>query len=252
MSKSERTSEETPTSHDSRISQIQTHWSLVLEAKQAQSGVHMAARGRLAMRYCRAIVRYLTVMIGNPEEAEDVAQDLMVRFLDGMLMNADPSRGRLRDYIKTIAINAARTYLKRKDAGRQKQVSTENAADVAAAEDVEWEACLRTDYLTTGMESLTAYERSTGKPYASLLEWRTANSFADSGEMARFLERRTGTSVSTSNARKLLQRAREKLAEGIVEEVRARLPENHRTAEEVQEQLAAVGLLEICSSVIRR
>src|SRR5262249_23128338 len=66
--------------------------------------------------YAPAIVRYLEALLKDPHDAEEVAQDFLLRVHQQGLRNATPERGRFRDYLKKAVRNAALNFLRSKHA----------------------------------------------------------------------------------------------------------------------------------------
>jgi DNA-directed RNA polymerase specialized sigma24 family protein len=240
----------------SHISRINTHWSIVMQAGKSRSDLAGAlARAELVSRYSGAVFRYLKRILKNADDAEDIAQDIAVKILNGALAAADPGKGRFRDYVKTIVINAARTHESKraKQNAKVRTIDDQTYAELVdkGAAEVKWEDCIREDLIAQAMIALLDHETQSGQPYSSLLHWRIANPFSDSTEMARFIERNTGKTIAAPNARKLLQRAREKLAELLLDNVRKTLPLSAQSPELLQEHLIALGVFEICQSALR-
>lgn len=229
----------------SRISRIQTRWTLLMNSRESNTNIAAAARAQLAMRYSGATYRYLLSLVRNAEEAEDLTQVVALKFLEGKFSGADRLKGRFRDYLKSAVINVARDYLNSK--GRLKEVSIDSLVEIVerSASD-SWVECLHEAYLERALAQLEEDDAHSGKQYASLLYWRTEHGDASSQEMALFLSGQTGEQTSAVNARKTLQRARDRFVELVVDEVRQSLPENARAEDDVDEQLAAIRLLELC------
>ena len=239
----------------SHISRIQTHWSIVLQAGQTRSDLAGAlARAEIVSRYSGAVFRYLKRLIGNTADAEDISQDIAVKILDGAFAGADPEKGRFRDYVKAIVINVARTHQckQTKRNAKQHAMDDRTLAELVDKSDTAaiWEDCIREDLIVQGMASLAEFEKQSGMPCATLLEWRISNPLSDSTEMACFIERQTGRTMTAVNARKLLQRSREKLAELLLENVRKTLPPSAQHSDSLQEHLVALGIFEICQSAL--
>ena len=240
----------------SHISRINTQWSIVMQAGKSRSDLAGAlARAELVSRYTGAVFRYLKRILQNADDAEDIAQDIAVKILDGVLAGADPGKGRFRDYVKAIVINAARTHESKraKRNAKQRTMDDQTLADLIdkGTNEVMWEDCIREDLIAQAMTALLEHERQSGQPYSSLLHWRIANPFSDSTEMARFIEQKTAKTITAPNARKLLQRGREKLAELLLDSVRKTLPAMAQTPDSLQEHLIALGVFEICQSALK-
>ena len=86
----------------SRLDAIATRWSLVRDAHL--TGVPQnatAARQALVLRYAKSIRRYVGGMLKNSEDADELAQDVVMRLMKGDFGGADANRGRFRDLLKT-------------------------------------------------------------------------------------------------------------------------------------------------------
>jgi RNA polymerase sigma-70 factor (ECF subfamily) len=89
----------------SRISRIETAWTLVREAHQpAEEGVARAQEALLT-RYTGAIYRYLLGVLRDANAADEVFQEFALKFVRGAFRNADPERGRFRDFVKKALWN---------------------------------------------------------------------------------------------------------------------------------------------------
>ncbi len=246
-----------PDEDDSRISRIQTQWSMVQQAGMSKSDLGaVLARAELASRYAGAIYRYLKRLLSSPQDAEDVAQEISMLILNGSLSGADPQKGRFRDYMKTIVINAARAHKKKSarqnEKGRTMDAETlESLAEPAVDQSV-WEECLRDDLIAQAMKKLTQQDEQSGQFYAAVLSWKIQNPGVGADELAKFLTFVSERSVTVENARKVLQRARQSLAEILVAIVRRTLPKDYDDQEPLIEQLSALGILEVCRNALGR
>ncbi|MEZ6097091.1 MAG: sigma factor [Pirellulaceae bacterium] len=87
-------------------------------------------------------VRFVQVVVKNPDQADELAQDAMVRLLKGDFAGADPGRGRFRDLLKTAIRNMARNYWSKEN--RRTGVDYDlslvdgDADDVSSELDREW------------------------------------------------------------------------------------------------------------------
>ena len=244
-----------PDEDDSRISRIQTQWSIVQQAGQSRSDLGaVLARAELASRYAGAIYRYLKRLLPSPQDAEDVAQEISMLILNGNLSGADPDKGRFRDYMKTVVINAARAHKKKSarqnEKGRTMDAETLESLSEPADDQSVWEECLRDDLIAQAMKKLTQQDEESGQFYAAVLSWKIQNPGVGTDELAKFLTFVSERSVTVENARKVLQRARQSLAEILVSQVSNTLPENQRDRDSLTEQLAAIGILEICRNAM--
>jgi Sigma-70 region 2 len=80
----------TPSEFESHLSRIETHWTAVMCAHRGPADEAAEARSLLLERYRGAVRRYLLASLRDVEAADDLAQELVLRFLRGDFRNADP------------------------------------------------------------------------------------------------------------------------------------------------------------------
>lgn len=237
----------------SRISRIQTHWSEFAAAHPGDTDDRARqARANIARRYIGAIYRYLTRIIGNPAEAEDAAHEVILRLLEGRFAGAAPERGRFRDYLKAVLRNVAIDRGRRQARERTVADDVTWAAAPGVTPDASLEEAIRTDLLNTAWRELDTYEQTSGKPYATALRIRMQDASADSEMLAARLNSHSGLALSAPAARKVVQRAREKLAELLLTQVTLMLPERDRHRAALESELADLELLTLCSRALDR
>src|SRR5438445_11378604 len=98
----------------SRLSSIQTQWTKLFEAHQGPGDAATAAQRQLLSRYYSVVYRYLLAMVRDPMVAEDLTQEFAVRFLRGDFKQANPERGRFRDFLKTALRHLAQDHWRKK------------------------------------------------------------------------------------------------------------------------------------------
>lgn len=83
-----------------------THWTTLLRPFEKRSPADQAAAERLFNVYRQPIVGYVRSLVRDPQEAEDIAHDFIVRLLNrGDLANVDRTKGRFRNYLGTSIRN---------------------------------------------------------------------------------------------------------------------------------------------------
>src|SRR5437667_10662164 len=97
------------------IDQISTHWPMINDPVQ------------FVMRYGPAIQGYLSALIKDPHEVEEVAQNFLLRVLQTGFVQEGDLRGRFRAYLITAVKHAALSHLRKRQPAR---------ADVAALQNV--------------------------------------------------------------------------------------------------------------------
>jgi RNA polymerase sigma factor (sigma-70 family) len=223
---------DTPFLSGLRLDRISTHMTTLQDAE------------RFVMRYGRAIRGYVTAILRDPAEAEEVVQELILGLLRRGGAATWPGAGRFRDYLKASARNAAVSYLRKK--GRQQAAelladvhpdpdSTDAAADRAMV--AAWQACV----LDKVFRELDAHERrSPGNLCHTALKVYTEHPQEDSPRLAAIVAARTGRPLTAEAFRKQVSRAKRLAAEFILLEVAAGIVP--ATAESVEAELHELGL----------
>jgi len=236
-----------PVQPPARLDEIATQWSLLRLAHQDSVSVAGPARNALALRYSGAIRSYIGALVPDPQDADEVAQDVLVRILRGDFAGANPERGRFRDLLKVAVRNMVRTSWSRKQrrAGVDLDVSQVPAAEGRQehGSDQEWNAGWQRSVLQVTWGALEAYERShPGTVAWTLLRLRSEHPDDDSAQLAARLSQATGRTFRADAMRQQLRRARLRFAELLVEEIARGL--DNPTPERVEDELIEVGLME--------
>ncbi len=237
-----------------RLSQIATVWSLVRQAHQGRDDDAAAARQEMMERYCGAVFRYLLAAVRDPHAAEDLTQEFALRFTRGLFRQADPGRGRFRDYVKTSLFHLVDDFRKRhaKEARQGPLPEHELAAPGAEALNTEqaFLSCWRQELLSRTWEALERQEKAAGQPLATVLRFRVDNPDVNAGAMAEQLGHQLGRSFTSAGIRQILHRAREKFSDFLLEEVARSLQTND--PERLQEELGELNLLKYCQTALQR
>jgi RNA polymerase sigma factor (sigma-70 family) len=225
----------------SRLEAIPTRWSLVQQAHATGPQSATAARQALVLRYARSIRRYVGGMVKNAEDADELAQDVVMRLMKGDFGGADPTRGRFRDLLKTATRNMVQNHWAK--GNRRKTADADlNLVGKEDEADPRWDAEWQASVLDHAWAALKEAERKTPtSPAYTLLKLRADNPDATSDELAERLSAKTKSPVRADACRQMLRRARLRFAEALVMEIGVGLadPSPARVAEE----LAALGLL---------
>ena len=237
--------------NETRLSGVQTLWSQLRLAHDDASAAQRAAREALLRRYAGAVRRYLIAVVRDREAADDLAQEFALRFLRGDFRNADPGRGRFRDYVKVAVLNLVTDHHRRQKA-RPVAVPPEglNLADTADPEDGVFRESWRDELLDRAWEALAGVERETGRPLHTVLKLRAGHPKASSTELAELVAARLGKPVTAVGVRQTLHRAREKFAELLLDAVADSL--EAPTRERLGEELEELGLLGYCKPMLER
>ncbi len=196
----------------------------------------------LLERYGRAVRGYLEAMLGP--EGEEVARDFTVKLLQGKFEHWTPGRGRFRDYLKAAVHHAAVDFLRRK--GKEKQASgLELLSDPLSGSPSQAETWLnlyRSEVLAAAFKELKRYqEQHPGNVFHTLARLLADDADADSRQLADRLTQATGRRFTPENARKQTERSRRKLAELLLEQVRATL--DGPSPAQLEQEVRTLGLM---------
>lgn len=235
------------------LREIETLWSEVLRASRPDSEAH-TARARLVLRYIGAVQQYMARVLRDDEAAAELAQEFAVRVLRGDFRRADPQRGRFRDFLRIAALNLVNDY-RRRSRSRHLIQHPEAPEPVAPRPEVdepdaEFLHAWRLELFSRAMASLDEYQRRTGRPYHDLISLRTGEPQPSSAQMAAVLSARLGKPVSDGWVRQTLRRARECLADLLLDEVSISL--EGCSIEELEQELIVLDLLDYCRESLRR
>jgi RNA polymerase sigma-70 factor (ECF subfamily) len=243
-----------PESRNQRLSRISTLWSLVYQAHQGSGEAVSTAQRALLERYGGTVHRYLLGALRDPDGADELFQEFCLRFLRGAFQRADQERGRFRDFVKTALFHLVVDYRKRQasrhrslDAGMPEPAG---AAPELADADRRFLESWREELLDRTWRALEQQEQKTGQPHHSVLRLRADQPLLTSLELAEHVGRKLGKPCSVAATRQALHRAREKFADILLQEVIHSL--DNPTPDEVEQELADLGLLGYCESARQR
>jgi RNA polymerase sigma-70 factor (ECF subfamily) len=245
-------------SDEDRLSKISTKWDLIRTAHSGQAKEATPAQMRLLLRYFGAINRYLLGALHEAGAAEELGQEFAFRFIRGDFQGADPQRGRFRDYLKTVLFRMVSHYRKQQMAQPRPLPAAFPAPPTGPADAVDPDAdadfvrIWRRVLLNRAWQALAKVQQKTGQPFHAVLELRVEHAHGEfsSAQMAEHLAGRFRRRFTADGVRKLLQRAREKFAEFLLDEVVASLEEP--TPEQLEQELRELGLWVYCRPALLR
>lgn len=233
-----------------RIDTIPTRWSLIRHPDAASKPETLVELRRLlVLRYASAVRRYVGAMVLDRDDADELAQDVIMRLMRGDFAGADPSKGRFRDLLKTAIRNMVRNHWDRSNRRRTSDANLDLVLDSNAAneQDQDWTSAWQRSVLDHTWARLQAEDQQLGESGKSnsattLLRLRTTHPDASSEELASMLSEQLGTTIKPDNCRQMLRRARLRFAEHLIDEVRSGLDDE--SDDRLQEELSALNLLD--------
>lgn len=196
--------------------------------------------------YCPAIRCYLEALLKDAHDAEEVAQDFLLRVHVQGLAGANPERGRFRDYLKKAVRNAALNYLRQKHATRRCTLSLEPEwlADTADLQtDQRWLAEWRAALLDRVWQALEYHERrAPGNLCHTVLRLAVEHPEDGSRTLAARASARIGRLLRPDAFRQQLSRARRLFADLLLREVAQTL--RRPAPEQIREELIDLGLMD--------
>ncbi len=235
------------------LADIATHWTVVRQAHQGSGAAVDRAKQELMERYSGAVYRYLLGALRDPHAADDLFQDFSLRFLRGDFRNADPQRGRFRDFVKTALYHLIVDYQNRRRAGPaplpQQEYADPNKPDLYYSEQ-EFLASWRAEVLGRAWQALDEASQAGGQSFYDVLRLRAEEPDLSSAEMAERLSAKLGRPLTPEWARQNLKRARERFADMLLDELARSLDDPSK--ERLEQELIDLGLHGYCQDALRR
>ncbi|MCI0463282.1 MAG: sigma-70 family RNA polymerase sigma factor [Gemmataceae bacterium] len=235
---------------EDRLSDISTIWSALRLAHEGAPDAASAAQQLLLERYRPAVYRYLRQAVGDSSAAEDLTQEWALALVNGEFRNADPQRGRFRNYVKGVLFHLVSRYRKRQartpqamggdGAPWQAIPATESDPEVAFHET--W----REELLARAWKALEDVQPT----LCTVLRFRAAHQEMHSPQMAEGLSAQLGKPVTADWVRQNLGRARNTFADLLLLEVARSL--DSPTVEALEEELRELNLLKYCKAALQR
>jgi RNA polymerase sigma-70 factor (ECF subfamily) len=242
---------EDPAAH---LSHVSTLWTLVRRAHAGDGEAVLTAQERLMEWYAGAAHRYLLGALRDREAADELFQEFALRLVRGDFKNADPQRGRFRDYLKAALFHLVVDFQRRR---QNRPASLDAGAEGPAVgppnlpeSEPEFLEAWRQQLMDRAWAALADWEQQTGQPGYTVLRFRADHPLLPATDLAERLGARMGKSFTVDGVRKALQRAREKYVELLVDEVAGSLA--GPTPEAVEEELRDLGLYAYCRPALQR
>ncbi len=234
-------------SHPSRLSRIETQWSMVDLAHGSKSS-RGHVQEQLIERYGPAIKRYLLASLKNEDAAAEVFQEFALRFVRGDFRNADAEKGKFRSMIKTslyrLMIDYHRQSTKQKKLGLAVEVDEVVAEQDDEPKNDSFSMAWRESLLDESWNRLEQLEQQTGKSYFTVLRTRVDQPQLTTRQLYQCLVERDVSLPAESAFRVFLHRSRARLAAILRDQVVQSL--DNPTDEEIELELIELGLHHYC------
>ncbi len=229
---------------DSRLSGIETQWSLIHNANEPGGKGAMA---RVVDRYGPAVKRYLLAALRSEEAADEVFQEFALRLIRGDFRNADEHKGRFRSLMKTALHHLIVDWYRGQQ--RRQRVASTSGMDELAMElgdrpgepfSVVW----RESLLNAAWTRLLQLQQQSGTPYHRVLKLRADHPELATHRLQELAESEGLETQSASAFRVLLHRGRRLFAELLREQVRDSI--ESPSDEDLELELIELGLHHYC------
>jgi RNA polymerase sigma-70 factor (ECF subfamily) len=231
------------------LSRISTPWALVRRAHGDAGECAADALRLLLHRYCGAAYRYLRGALRDEDAAFELLQEFVLRFLRGGFRRADPGSGRFRDYLKAALVHLVSDH-HREQRARPGPLPTDIAERAAPDDGAEDEGT----FLQSWREELinrTWAALAEAKPtHHAVLVFHVEHPGLPSAGAAEQLSARLGKPFTAAHVRVTLQRAREKFAGLLLDEVAHSL--GACTEAELVQELHALRVWKLCAPALER
>jgi RNA polymerase sigma-70 factor (ECF subfamily) len=221
---------------DERLTDISTIWTTISSA-HTPGPKSQAAMEELVGRYHDAVTRYIHLKVRDKHLADEVLQEFWTKLLTGKLAGADKSKGRFRDYLRTVLHRLIIDHFRTR---KLQPLPPGDLLDVSRP-DEDFDRVWREAVINRVWSRLETYQATTPKNrYATVLQLRRDHPKASIEEIAEKLGEITRTPVRPEAFRKNLQRARAKFIELLILELRETI---HSTStEDIEAEIFDLGL----------
>ena len=239
---------------DLRLSRIDTLWSVVRQAHDGRGNATREAQQVLLDRYGGAVRRYLLASLRNEDAANEVFQEFSLKLVSGAFQKAQAEHGRFRNFLKTTLYHLIVDHQRRgKRLLRSRSLPIHPPAQSdgrLAEEDRAFLRSWRDENTGEGLVGLGPGGENVGHSLPRHTQFSHAHPEMKSPEIAAELRKQLGKPIAAGSVRVLIHRAREMLAERVLDLVLDSLDDP--SLDGAEEELIELNLLEYCRSAIQR
>ncbi len=233
------------------LAQIITIWTNILKARGGPEQADALELARFFERYQRPVINYLRRCVSDEDTAADLFQEFALRFVRGDFAGLRPRSGSFRQYLKTSLINLVRDHHAKTAKSPRLWSSRKTEIPDESEHEESIDHAVRDELLARAWEVLEQQQSAGGPPDYTVLRERVTHHELSAAELgARLVQFGLRDRVpDEAHTRKLVQRAREAFANQLLEVTRQMLGAS--TGEQVEEELAQLGLLQYCDRLLR-
>ncbi len=236
---------------NSRLSRIETLWSVVRHSQDTDSELSVSAQQQLLNLYGSAIKRYLLAALRDQDAADELFQQFALKFVEGGFRNADESKGQFRAFVKTVLYRMIASHFRKRSRSKQKTLQPDLINDWVVNEsenDSQFSTEWRDEILEQAWQALENNDRQSKTNHFIILTVKVNEPGLSSPEFAERLTELLGKPVKATAARVSLHRAREKFAKYVIESVAQSL--ENPTRQNIEEELIDLELISYCRDTL--
>lgn len=226
-----------------RLTEIPTEWTLVRTSQTPiPEGASMSAESVdathvLIGRYHDAVERFLRMKLRDENLVDEVKQEFWTKFLSQKLAGADPSKGRFRDYLRTVLHRLIIDHFR----GRKLQPLPPGDLIDPSSADEDFDHVWRELVIKRVLSRLETYELGiANNRYWTVLNLRLTHPDAPIEELASRVSEANHRTTTPEAFRKTLQRARRKFLDLLIEELRETI--HPADPEDIEAEIYDLGL----------
>jgi len=204
----------------------------------------------LLQRYCGAAYRYLRGAVGDDDTALELLQEFVLRFLRGDFRRADPGLGRFRDYLKASLIHLVADHYREKRTYPRSLPDNMELWAIAPDNKVDNESAFLESWRDELINRTWIALGEANSIYHAVLALHVENPTLHSAIAAEELKVRLSKQFTAAHVRVTLQRAREKFATLLLDEVAHSI--GSCTEAELIKELKALRMLKLCSPALQK
>jgi RNA polymerase sigma-70 factor (ECF subfamily) len=219
-----------------QLSGLETSWTMIRSAHSVGPEGQAAMRDLIG-RYHDTVERYIRLKMRDSHLADEVLQDFWTKLLTHKLAGADESKGRFRDYLRTVLHRLIIDHF------RSRKLQPLPPGDLVdpGDRDQDYDRIWREVLIRRVWARLETFEAITPKNrYATVLHLRVSSPDAPIEQLAETLSERLKVPITPEAFRKTLQRARTKYLELLIEELRVTI--HPATQEDIEAEINDLGL----------